>query len=283
MTKTWFITGASRGLGVDIAKAALRVGDRVVATGRDRDAIARALGPDGDQLLTVMLDVTNGAQAKAAVNAAVARFGGIDVLVNNAGYGHLGVFEESTPEDAETQFATNVFGAFKVTWAALPAMRAARKGHILNISSVAGVRGGEGGSLYSASKFALEGFSESLSKEVAPFGLFVTIVEPGFFRTDFLTGESIRFGGAAIDDYGAVSARLKSFYEGRNGQQAGDPRKLAEVMVRLAGEASPPLRFAAGTDAVEIVETKLAGVRAELDRWRDLSVSTDGDFAAAAA
>ena len=279
MSKTWFITGASRGFGVEIAKAALRAGDCVVATGRSREAVTKAVGPDGQDLLSVALDVTDAGQAQGAVQAATARFGGIDVLVNNAGYGHLGIFEETTIEDAEAQFATNVFGAFKVTWAALPGMRAAGKGRIFNISSIAGVRGGEGGSLYCASKFALEGFSESLSKEVAPFGLFVTIVEPGFFRTDFLSGESVRFGEKSLPDYAELSGRLRAFYAQRNGQQAGDPGKLAAALVRLAGEAAPPLRYAAGSDAVAITETKLESVRAELEKWRPLSVSTDGDYA----
>jgi NAD(P)-dependent dehydrogenase (short-subunit alcohol dehydrogenase family) len=278
MPKTWFITGASRGFGVEIAKAALAAGDRVVATGRDRLAVARAVGEDGENLISVALDVTRADQAHDAVSAAVARFGGIDVLVNNAGYGHLGVFEQQTIEDAEAQFATNLFGVFKVTWAVLPVMRAARSGHIFNISSIAGVRGGEAGSLYSASKFALEGFSESLSKEIAPFDVKVTIVEPGFFRTDFLAPESVRFGAGEIADYAETNARLKAFYAQRNGAQAGDPAKLAEVLVRLSNEAEPPLRFAAGSDAAEIVQTKLTGMLAEFERWRDLTVSTDGKW-----
>jgi NAD(P)-dependent dehydrogenase (short-subunit alcohol dehydrogenase family) len=188
MSKIWFITGAGRGLGVQIAKAALQAGDRVVAAGRQRSAVIDSLGPDSDQLLSVALDVTQADQAQAAIDAALMRFGAIDVLVNNAGYGHLGFFEETTMQDAQAQFATNLFGVFNVTWAALPAMRSARKGRIFNISSLAGIMGAELCSLYCASKFALEGFSESLAKEVAPFGLFVTIVEPGPFRTDFLTG-----------------------------------------------------------------------------------------------
>ena len=279
MTKTWFITGSTRGFGVEIAKAALAAGARVVATGRRREAVTAALGPDSDTLLSVALDVTDAAQADLAVEAGLARFGAIDVLVNNAGYGHMGIFEENTLADVQAQFATNVFGVMAVTWAVLPAMRKARQGHIFNLSSIAGVRGGEGGSIYSASKFAVEGFSESLAKEVAPFGISVTIVEPGFFRTDFLSEESVKFGGGQIADYAVLSKRLRSFYAQRNGQQAGDPRRFAEVMVRLAGEATPPLRFAAGSDAVGIVETKLDGVRAELAAWRDLSVSTDGAFA----
>jgi NAD(P)-dependent dehydrogenase (short-subunit alcohol dehydrogenase family) len=278
MHKTWFITGASRGLGVEIAKAAMRSGDRVVATGRRRTAVIDSLGPDSDQLLSVELDVTREDQARAAVQAAVSRFGAIDVLVNNAGYGHLGFFEETTLQDAQAQFATNLFGAFNVTWAALPTMRSARKGRIFNISSVAGILGAELASLYSASKFALEGFSESLAKEVAPFGLFVTIVEPGPFRTDFLTSESLRFGENVVADYDDRRAQLRAFFEQRNGQQPGDPEKLAEAMVRLAGETKPPMRFIAGSIAVNAAEAKFTGMQAELDTWRPLSVSTDGNY-----
>jgi len=278
MRNTWFITGASRGLGVEIAKAAMRSGDRVVAAGRKRTAVIGSLGPDNDQLLSVELDVTDADQARAAVDAAASRFGGIDVLVNNAGYGHLGFFEETTVEDAQAQFATNLFGVFNVTRAALPIMRSARKGRIFNISSLAGIRGAEFGSLYCASKFALEGFSESLSQEVTPYGLFVTIVEPGPFRTDFLTRESLRFGERAVADYDDRRSQIRTSFEQRNGQQPGDPTKLAEALVRLANEAHPPMRFIAGSIAVDAAEAKLAGMRAELDSWRRLSVSTDGNY-----
>jgi NAD(P)-dependent dehydrogenase (short-subunit alcohol dehydrogenase family) len=229
--KTWFISGASRGLGVHFAKAAMRAGDCVVATGRKRASVNDGVGPDSERLLSVELDVTDAEQAQAAVDAAVSRFGAIDVLVNNAGYGHLGFFEESTSQDVQAQFATNLFGVFNVTWAALPVMRAARHGRIFNISSLAGILGVEVCSLYCASKFALEGFSESLAKEIAPFGLFVTIVEPGPFRTDFLTGESLRFGKTAVADYDDRRGRLRASFEQRNGQQPGDPAKLAQALV----------------------------------------------------
>jgi NAD(P)-dependent dehydrogenase (short-subunit alcohol dehydrogenase family) len=219
--------------------------------------------------------VTNLDQAQDAVDAALSRFGAIDVLVNNAGYGHLGFFEEMTIEDVRAQFATNLFGVFNVTWAALPAMRSARRGRIFNISSVGGFAGGELASLYCASKFALEGFSESLSKEIAPFGLFVTIVEPGPFRTDFLKPASLRFGEKTLPDYDKRRAELRASFEQRDGQQPGDPAKLADAMVLLAGETEPPMRFAAGSIAVGAAEAKLASTRAGLDRWRQLSVGTD--------
>jgi len=279
MQKTWFITGAGRGLGADIAKAALRAGDRVVAAGRSRAALSDRLGPNGARLLAVELDVNNEAQAQAAVDAAVARFGTIDVLVNNAGYGHLGLFEETTVQDVHAQFGTNLFGVFSVTRAVLPVMRAARKGRIFNVSSLAGMRGVAFGSLYCASKFALEGFSESLAQEVAPFGIQVTIVEPGPFRTEFLSAESIRYGAHAIADYDEQRTALRASFEQRNGRQPGDPQKLAEAVVRLASEAQPPMRFVAGTIAFDSIKVKLDVMQAELERWRPLSVGTDGEFA----
>jgi NAD(P)-dependent dehydrogenase (short-subunit alcohol dehydrogenase family) len=279
MAKTWFITGATRGLGLEIAKAALRAGDRVVATGRKRTAVAEGLGPDGESLLSAELDVTDARQAKAAVEAAVSRFGGIDVLVNNAGYGLFGFFEEITPSDAQAQFATNFFGALNVTRPVLPVMRSARKGRIFNVSSLGGLLGVQFGSLYCATKFALEGFSESLAKEVAPFGIFVTIVEPGPFRTDFLTPESLRHGDNRIADYDERRAGLRAAYVDRGGLQPGDPAKLADALVQLANDPQQPMRFLAGTIAVQAAEEKLAGMRAEIDRWRQLSVATEGDYA----
>jgi NAD(P)-dependent dehydrogenase (short-subunit alcohol dehydrogenase family) len=275
MSKTWFITGAGRGLGADIATAALKAGDRVVATGRQRSAVSDRLGPDNANLLALALDVSDAGQARTAVAAALARFGAIDVLVNNAGYGHLGYFEETTAADIEAQYATNVFGLFNVTRAVLPAMRAARQGHVFNLSSVAGYRGIETGSLYCSSKFAVEGFSEALAGELAPFGIHVTIVEPGPFRTDFLTPESLRFVATEVADYADRRDAMRASFEQRNGRQPGDPVLLAEALVKLAGEAKPPLRFTAGAMAVNGLDAKLAAMKVELDRWRELALATD--------
>ncbi len=275
MSKTWFITGASRGLGADIAAAALKAGDRVVATARQRAAVSDALGPDSEQLLSLSLDVTDAAQAQAAAAAALARFGAIDVLVNNAGYGHLGYFEEATEADIQAQYATNVFGLFNVTRAVLPAMRAARRGHVFNLSSSAGFRGVEIGALYCSSKFAVEGFSESLRHDLAPFGIHVTIIEPGPFRTDFLKPESIKFAATPVADYDGRREATRESFEQRNGGQAGDPKRLAEAFVTLANEAKPPLRFTAGAMAVGLMEAKLVAMKEELDRWRELGVATD--------
>jgi NAD(P)-dependent dehydrogenase (short-subunit alcohol dehydrogenase family) len=275
MPRVWFITGASRGLGVEFAKAALRAGDRVVATGRRATSVHEALGPDTPELLCVELDVTDAAGARRAVDAAVSKFGTIDVLVNNAGYGHLGYFEESSDEAVRAQFETNVFGLFAVTRAVLPVMRAARKGHIFNLSSAAGIRGQEFASLYCSTKFALEGFSEGLAGDLAPFGISVTIIEPGPFRTDFLTRESLRFGNTAITDYDERRGRVQASFETRNGKQPGDPVRLAEAVVKLANEPKPPLRFIGGKFALEIMDRKLAAVRADFDAWRAASAATD--------
>jgi NAD(P)-dependent dehydrogenase (short-subunit alcohol dehydrogenase family) len=283
MNKIWFVTGAARGLGAEIAKAALAAGDSVVATGRRREALEATFGPDSDSVLSLPLDVTREAHAHAAAEAALARFGRIDVLVNNAGYGNLGLFEETTDAEARAQYDTNVFGLYNVTRAVLPAMRRQRSGRIFNISSVGGLLGGEGGSLYCATKFAVEGFSESIAREVAPFGIRVTIVEPGFFRTDFLDQTSIHYGSRQIDDYAELSAQMKAFWDARNHAQAGDPAKLGRVLVDLAQRADPPLRFAAGSDAVAMIGGKIASLQAELDAWSALSITTDGDDVAAPA
>jgi NAD(P)-dependent dehydrogenase (short-subunit alcohol dehydrogenase family) len=275
---TWFITGAARGIGAHTVQAALAAGHNVVATARSRHSITTT----HDRLLALNLDVTVEAQAQAAVQAAVARFGRIDVLVNNAGYGQLGLFEESTAADAQAQFDTNVFGLFHVTRAVLPVMRQQRAGRVLNISSIAGMRGRTGTALYSASKFAVEGFSEALAQEVAAFGILVTIVQPGAFRTDFLDAQSMRTGhqplAAPFADYAAQSAQVAEGFDARNHQQPGDPARLAEVLLQLAAHPAPPLRLAAGSDAVEIIGAKIEALRGELEAWRGVSVGTDGMF-----
>ena len=274
MQQTWFVTGASRGFGVEIVKAALRAGHRVVATGRSRARVGEQVGA-GQQLLVIEHDVTNDVQTHAAVTSAIAKFGTIDVLVNNAGFGHLGFFEETSDREVENQFATNVFGLMKVTRAILPIMRAARRGCIFNISSLAGIRGNEFASLYCASKFAVSGFTEALAQEVAPFGITVTSVEPGPFRTEFLSAQSLRVGSANIGDYDTRRDKVRAGFEKRNGRQPGDPVKLAEALVHLAGEPKPPLRFAAGSFAYNTAQAKLVEQRSEYERWRALAESLD--------
>ena len=274
-SKVWLITGASRGLGAAIARTALEAGHRVVATARNPDTLTEALGGPNERFLPVALDVTRPEDAAAAVASATARFGRIDVLVNNAGYGQLGAFEEVSAEDIMRQFETNVFGLMHVTRAVLPVLREQRSGHIFNLSSIGGKRGGDRYSIYAASKFAVEGFSESLSAEMAPFGVHVTVVEPGFFRTDFLKTSSVRYGNQTIDDYADGSAASQAFYEDRSGQQAGDPVKLAQALLTLAAAPAPPTRFAVGSDAFALVMQKDAEEVAEAERWRALTVSTD--------
>jgi NAD(P)-dependent dehydrogenase (short-subunit alcohol dehydrogenase family) len=280
--KIWFITGAGRGMGVDIAKAALAAGNAVVATGRNPDAVAEAVGA-ADDLLAVKLDVTSPADAEAAVQAAVDRFGRIDALVNNAGNFEAGYFEELTPEQIEQQLATTLLGPMNVTRAVLPVMRKQRSGHVVTISSSAGFTGVEFGSAYAASKWGVEGWMESLAPEVEPFGIHTTIVNPGFFRTELLTKESTNYAAASIDDYAERSAAMREFWESMNGKQGGDPAKLAQALLAIVAEEQPPLRFIAGADAIETAEAKLAERQQQIDAFRDLSTSLALDEAVIAA
>jgi NAD(P)-dependent dehydrogenase (short-subunit alcohol dehydrogenase family) len=278
-TKVWFVTGAGRGMGVDIARAALAAGHAVVATGRDPHRVASAIGAH-DDLLVVALDVTDPAAARAAVDAAVRRFGRIDVLVNNAGNFHAGFFEEISPADFRAQVETNFFGPLNVTRSVLPVLRAQRAGHVVTISSTAGLIGQEFCTAYAASKFALEGWMESLAPEVAPFGIRTTVVEPGFFRTDLLTPESTVYAGPSIDDYAERTRQTVTAWNGMNGRQGGDPAKLAEALVRLAAQDEPPVRWVAGADAVQGVEQKARDLLAQVAAHRELSSSLAHDDAA---
>jgi NAD(P)-dependent dehydrogenase (short-subunit alcohol dehydrogenase family) len=273
--KTWFITGANRGLGLEIARAALARGDSVVATSRDTGELEEHLAEHGDRMLAAQVNVTDAATIDAAVRAALERFGRIDVLVNNAGYGQLGAFEEITPETIARQFATNVFGVFDVTRAILPAMRAQRSGHVITISSIAGIEGFEGSSVYCSTKHAVSGWSEGVAKEVAPFGIRMTCVYPGRFRTDFLDPSSVRYGEIAIDDYLDFSARRRAALDADNHLQLGDPTKFAEVILTLADETDPPEQFGAGSDAYAVFMKKAASLTGTAERWKALSLSTD--------
>lgn len=270
--KTWLITGAGRGLGVDIAQAALAAGHNVVATGRNPDAVTRALGSSGD-LLAVQLDVTNPQDAEAAVKAAVDRFGSIDVLVNNAGNFYAGHFEELTAEQIDGQLATSLIGPMNVTRAVLPIMRTQRSGTIISISSTAGLVGFEFCTAYSAAKFGLEGWMESLAPEVEPFGIKTTIVSPGSFRTELLSNDSTAYATPSIDDYAERGAQQRAWWNARNGQQAGDPAKLAQALLTIAAQEQPPRRFIAGADAVALAERKVSDLQQQIDAYRDLSSS----------
>jgi NAD(P)-dependent dehydrogenase (short-subunit alcohol dehydrogenase family) len=268
--KVWFITGAGRGMGADIAKAALAAGHAVVAAARNTGTVTAALGKD-DDLLAVRLDVTDPAGAKAAAGAAVERFGRIDVLVNNAGNFYAGFFEEISPEDFRAQVETTLFGPVNVTRAVLPGMRAQRSGLVIAISSTAGIVGQEFCTAYAASKFGVEGLIASLTPEVAPFGIRTMLVEPGFFRTELLTPESTTYAEPSIDDYAERTKQTVTDWNGMNGRQGGDPAKLANALVQLAGQEEPPLRWVAGADAVEIVENKAKELLAQAGAYRELS------------
>ncbi len=271
-TKVWFITGAGRGMGTTIAKAALNAGHKVVATGRNPDAVVRAIG-DSENVMVVPLDVCEPADAHAAVKAAIERFGAIDVLVNNAAHFCGGYFEELTPDQIEHQLQVALVGSMHVTRAILPVMRTQRSGHVISISSGAGISGFEFNSAYSAAKFALEGWMEALAPEVAPFGIHTTIVNPGFFRTEFLTDASSTFAKPSIEDYDDRRAGHLEFFNNQNGQQPGDPKKLANALLQIANEAQPPQRFIAGADAIDIAEQKIANLQTEINAYRDLSKS----------
>jgi len=279
--KVWFITGASRGMGVDFAKAVLAADHAVVASGRDADRVSKALGKSNN-LLAAKLDVTSRADAEAAVRATVDRFGRIDVLINNAASFYAGYFEELTPEQMERQLAASLIGPMNVTRAVLPVMRKQRSGHIISISSSAGLSGFEFGTAYAASKFGLEGWMESLHPEVAPFGITTTIVNPGFFRTELLTEQSTNYAEASINDYDDRRAKQLEFWKSQNGKQSGDPAKLALALITIASQQPPPRRFIAGADAIATAEQKVADLKTQVDANRELSTSLDFDRAPAA-
>jgi NAD(P)-dependent dehydrogenase (short-subunit alcohol dehydrogenase family) len=274
--KVWFITGAGRGMGVDITQAALAAGHAVVATGRDTKVVEKAVGKS-DDLLVVQLDVTRLAEAEAAARTAVNRFGSIDVLVNNAGNFFAGYFEELSPEEMEKQITTNLIGPMNVTRAILPVMRQQRSGHIITISSTAGLVGFELGSAYSASKFGLEGWMESLQQEVAPFGINTTLVEPGFFRTDLLSDKSTTYSSRSIEDYKERREQLLGWWKTQAGKQTNDPAKLADALIKIASEEKPPRRFMAGADSVASAKQKAADIIAQSDAYLELSSSMAHD------
>jgi len=270
--KIWFVTGAGRGLGADIVRAALAAGHGVVATGRDPHKLDAALGSH-DKLLTLKLDITKAEEAEAATAAAVAHFGGIDVLVNNAGNFYAGFFEELTAEHMRQQIETLLFGPMNVTRAVLPVMRNQRAGLVLTISSTAGLVGGSFCTGYAAGKFAVEGWMESLAPEIEPFGIATMLVEPGFFRTELLSASSTTFAKPSIEDYADRAAGTIAFLSGLDGKQPGDPAKLANALVQLAALEKPPTRFVAGTDAMESVQAKANALLAQIDAHHALSAS----------
>jgi NAD(P)-dependent dehydrogenase (short-subunit alcohol dehydrogenase family) len=272
--RVWFITGASRGIGALIAEAALADGNAVVAAGRNVAAIAGRLG-ESAALLPVALDVTSETQAKAAVQAAVETFGRIDVLVNNAGFGLVGAVEESADRDVRRMYDTNVFGLLNVTRAVLPVMRSNHSGHVINISSIGGYRAAAGFGVYSSTKFAVEGSTEALHAELKPLDIHATVVEPGYFRTDFLDASSLVVAPDVIDDYDETSGAVRRKAVQINHNQPGDPKKLAAAMITLVDAPNPPLRLPLGTDTLAAIAAKNAYVTQETEAWKELSASTD--------
>lgn len=270
--KVWMITGAGRGMGLDITKAALEAGHQVVATGRNIEKVAKAIG-EFPNLLVVKLDITNASDAEAAVQSAVDHFGKIDVLVNNAASFYAGFFEELSMEEIELQIATSLFGPMKVTRAVLPVMRSQKSGHIITISSTAGLVGYEFCSAYAASKFGVDGWMESLQAEISAFDISTTIVNPGFFRTELLTEESTNYTENTIGDYDERRALQLAFWKGANGQQTGDPARLAKALIEIAALEKPPLRFLGGADAVDTADQVVAKLKQQTDAFRELSGS----------
>ncbi|MBB6558106.1 NAD(P)-dependent dehydrogenase (short-subunit alcohol dehydrogenase family) [Acidovorax soli] len=279
--RIWLITGASRGIGARIAEAALAQGDAVVATSRSAESITRRLGAS-DALLPLALDVTDEAQARHAVGAALERFGRIDVLVNNAGYGLLGAVEEATADEVRSLYETNVFGLLHVTRAVLPAMRARRAGHVINISSLGGVRSAAGFGVYCSTKFAVEGLTEALHAELAPLGIHATAVEPGYFRTEFLDTASLSVSPRVLDDYAPSAGVIREAARRINLNQPGDPVRLAQAVMQLVASPTPPLRLPLGTDTLQTIAEKHAFVEKETAAWRELAASTDFPVQAAA-
>ncbi len=278
MSKVWFITGAGSGLGTGIARAALRAGDRVVATGRNLEKVRKAY-PDAAQenIAFVQLDVADETQGKAAVDEAVKCFGRIDVLVNNAGYSLLGNFEQMTTAEIQQQFAPNFYGVVYVMQAALPVMRRQHSGHIINISSVAGVVGLKHCAAYAATKFAVEGLSLSVATEVEKFGIKITVVEPGFFRTDLLDAQNVRWVSKVIEDY-APEGTAKEMWSQYDGTQPGDPAKLGDALVKIAAMPNPPKVFVAGGDALDMITPAIEERLQEARAHETLSKSMAGSF-----
>lgn len=274
--KVWFITGASRGFGLLVARNALARGDQVIAAARQPQQVIDALGQH-ENLLAVQLDVSDEVSAVEAARLAIERFGRIDVLLNNAGFGLLGAVEESSADEVRAIFETNVFGLLHVTRAVTPFMRARKSGHIINISSIGAYAAYAGWGVYCASKFAVEALSESLAIELAPLGIRATVVEPGFFRTDFLAASSLLETKVRINDYAATVGAMRDFAAGYSHKQLGDPVKLASAILLLADSETPPVRLPLGSDTVARIHEKNSFVEAELAQWLAVASSTDHD------
>lgn len=279
--KVWFITGASRGFGAEVTRDALARGDIVVATARNPQTVIDAFGSN-ENLLALKLDVTNETDAITAAKQAIDKFGRIDVLLNNAGFGLLGAVEESSDQEVRAVFDANVFGLLNVTRAVLPYLRKQGKGHIINISSIGGYASHEGWGVYCATKFAVEALSEALAAELAPLGIYATVIEPGFFRTDFLSSTSLSNTKLQIDQYADTVGKMRSFAAGADHKQPGDPKKLSKAILQLADSSKPPVRLPLGSDTVARIRQKNKEVEREMNEWMSVAVSTDHDDVKAA-
>ncbi|MEL4105477.1 oxidoreductase [Oscillospiraceae bacterium WX1] len=275
--KVWFITGASRGFGLEIAKAALEQGDQVVATVRRNPEYLYTKLDNNENLLVTYLDVTSPEQVKNAVKAAIDKFGRIDVLVNNAGFGLLSAVEEATDEEVRKNYDANVFGLLNVTREVLPFMRKQRSGHVINLSSVGGLTGVTGWGLYCSTKFAVEGITEALAIELAPFGIHATAVEPGFFRTEFLDESSLIRTGHVIEDYKDTVGAMRDYATQVNKKQPGDARKLAQAFVRIVNSENPPVHLPLGKDTLQYYREKTANFEKDIEQWYDVITGTDHD------
>ena len=278
LNKVWFITGCDKGLGAAFAKNALKSGYKVIATGLNADSVKQSVGENTENLLVVKCDIRNSTDIKTAVNFAIGKFGRIDILLNNAGYGQIGWFENTTEQQIRDQFETNLFGTMNVTREILPYMRKQKSGKILTITSVSGLFSVAGSAVYSSSKFAVEGWMEGLLQEVKPLGITGMLIEPSFFRTDFLDKSSVKYPKNDIEEYSAVSAEFKAWHDKMNHKQIGDPQKLASVIIALINTNNHPIRFVAGSEGTINVLNKLESVIEEVKKWEDLSASTDGNW-----
>ncbi|KAA9354710.1 oxidoreductase [Larkinella humicola] len=273
--KVWFVTGASKGLGLSLVKQLINTGYRVAATSRNLEDLRRAVGATDDRFLPLAVDLKTESSVAEAIQKTVDQFGQIDVVVNNAGYGLLGSIEELTDEESRENFDVNVFGSLNVIRKALPYLREQKSGHIINISSIGGFTGAfPGFGIYCATKFAVEGFSESLAAEAKPLGINVTVVEPGYFRTDFLTSDSLGVPKNQIDAYQEVRNSQQAHQSQINGNQPGDSEKAVAALIRIASEANPPLHLFLGQDAYDLAYQKINAVQSDLETWKDVTVST---------
>ncbi|CCH54010.1 short-chain dehydrogenase/reductase SDR [Fibrisoma limi BUZ 3] len=281
--KVWFVTGASKGLGLSLVKQLIDKGYRVAATSRNADDLRRAVPADSAQLLPLQVDLKTEASVREAIQATVQHFGRIDVVVNNAGYGMAGSIEELTDQEARENFDINVFGTLNVIRSVMPQLRSQQAGHIINIASIGGFFGSfPGFGIYCATKFAVEGLSESLAAEVKPFGVNVTVVEPGYFRTEFLTTGSLAVPANPINAYESVRATQQAHQFEINGNQPGDPEKAVAALIQLAAEPNPPLHLFLGQDAYDLAYVKIKAMQDDLETWKHVTVATGFDSEVAA-